>query len=105
MNLTLTRRRNAAAPAPGRGELARTTAIDAVDAALRQVGRRRRFIRSEVSGILADVRDRVDEAELGTATTAALDAAVAGLGTDAVVDGRCVVDALLDIRTTLAPAI
>jgi hypothetical protein len=99
MNLSLTRRRTALDPptvAPG--EVARVIALDAIDAALRHVAGRRRFLAREVSELIDGVRHDVDEIVLGPAVTATLDGAVVALGTDDLVDGRRVADALLDVR-------
>jgi hypothetical protein len=103
MGISLLRRNTALDPptvAPA--EVARILALDAVDAALQQVRGRRRLIRSEASGILRDLRARVESIVLGTETLRALDDALVSLGTDAVVDGRRVVDALLDVRLAAA---
>jgi hypothetical protein len=103
MNLTLARRRNAPAPPEvGTVEIARALALDAVDATLQQVCSRKRFIRSEASGLLTDLRAELDEIALGAGTTETLDGAVVSLGSDTVVDGRRVVDTLLDIRLAVA---
>jgi hypothetical protein len=99
MSLSLTRRRTTLdAPTVAPTEVARAIALDAVDAALRGVAGRRRFVHREATDLIDGVRRQVDEIVLGPGVIARLDGAVAGLGTDDLVDGRCVVDALLDIR-------
>jgi hypothetical protein len=99
MNLSLTRRRTALdPPAVAPVEVARAIALDAVDAALRGAAGRRRFLRREADLLIGGVRREVDELLLGPGVIAALDGAVTALGTDDLVDGHRVVDALLDIR-------
>jgi len=80
------------------GEVLRAIGVDVVDAALRQIGGRRRFTHREAGDILDDVRAQIDEVGLGAATVRALDAAVAAVGTDPFVERRRLVDALLDVR-------
>jgi len=105
MNLSLTRRHSALdLPAVPATEVARVIAVDSVDDALRTVAGRRRFVRREASDLLNGVRRDVDEVVLGPGVTATLDGAVGALGTDTLVDGHSVVDALLDIRLAVVGA-
>jgi hypothetical protein len=98
MNRSLTRRHRDDPHPADTPEIARSRTVDAVDAALRRCAGRRRFTRSEATGVLDDVRAQVDEAVLGPAVLQALDRATTALGEDAIVDGDRVADALLDLR-------
>lgn len=102
MNLSLTRRRGGDDPAAvAIDELARSTALAAVDDALLRCAGRRRFTPAEAAAIVADVRTRVDERALGDGVHSVLEATESALAADTMIDGARLTDALLDLRLAL----
>lgn len=99
MNLLTRRHGDGDAVGVATDATARSLAVDAVDAALARCAGRKRFTDHEAAAIVGDVRAQVDV--LGPPATHALDDAVASLGTEALVDGGRLTDALLDLRLAL----
>jgi hypothetical protein len=103
MSLSTSRRRTAGElPDLDIDMIAISVALDAVDAALRQVRHRRRLTRAEATALLGDVRRDVGELGRGPDATTALDGAVDLVCRESTVDARPVVDALLDVRLAVA---
>jgi hypothetical protein len=102
MNLSLSRGRADDDPlVVDPGDTARSSAVAAVDDALRGATGRELLSSAEAVRILADVRARVDEATLGDPVTRVLDTATAAFERDALIDGTRLEDALLDVRLAL----